>query len=57
MGKYKIVVTSSFKRDYKRLLKRNYDVSLLNAVVEKLQNGVQLPESNRDHALTGNWSG
>ncbi len=57
MGKYKLVITSSFKKDYKRLVKRNYDISLLNAVVEKLQNGMRLPENNKDHALTGNWSG
>lgn len=55
--KYEIILTSSFKRDYKKMKKRNYDMELLNAVVEKLQNGEDLNENNRDHSLSGNWSG
>lgn len=37
--------------------KRNYDMSLLNDVIETLLNGNQLPEKNKDHALTGDWAG
>lgn len=57
MSKYTLVTTSSFKKDYKKLLKRNYDMSLLDNVVDKLLEGSQLPEKNKDHALTGNWMG
>lgn len=37
--------------------KRNYDMSLLNDVIETLLNGNRLPEKNKDHALTGDWAG
>lgn len=57
MHKYQLVTTSAFKRDYKKLLKRQYDMALLNEIVELLQDGKTLPEKNKDHALTGNWKG
>ncbi len=56
-SKYEVVITSSFKKDYKRLVRRNYNMLLLDAVVSKLQNDEKLPECNKDHALTGNWNG
>ncbi|MCM1334810.1 MAG: type II toxin-antitoxin system YafQ family toxin [Bacteroides sp.] len=56
-NKYQVVATSIFKKDYKRLIKRNYNVAFLNEVVSKLQRGEKLSESNNDHALTGNWKG
>lgn len=55
--KYELIITSSFKRDYKKILKRKYDVTLLDDIVNKLQNGEKLPDNNRDHALSGNWKG
>lgn len=55
--KYELIITNSFKRDYKKILKRNYDIGLLNDIVDMLQNGEKLPDNNRDHALTGNWVG
>jgi mRNA interferase YafQ len=55
--KYELIIASSFKRDYKKILKRKYDVTLLDDVVNKLQNGEELPEKNHDHALNGNWKG
>ncbi len=55
--KYELIITSSFKRDYKKILKRKYDIGLLNDIVDMLQNGEKLPDNNRDHALTGNWIG
>ena len=54
---YKIYPLNSFKRDLKNVIKRGYDVSLLDEVVMKLANGEKLPEKNRDHALTGNFKG
>jgi len=55
--KYELLLTNSFKRDYKKILKRNYDVSLLENVVDLLLAGEKLPEKNKDHSLTGNWIG
>ena len=39
------------------MIKRGYDISLLEEIVNKLANGEELPERNRDHALTGNYKG
>jgi mRNA interferase YafQ len=54
---YKISALNSFKRDLKLLMKRGYDLSLLDEIVTKLANGEPLPEKNRDHALSGNFKG
>lgn len=32
-------------------------MALLDEVIEILLEGRQLPEKNKDHALTGNWKG
>lgn len=55
--KYELIITSSFKRDYKKILKRKCDTALLESIVDKLQNGEELPDYNRDHALSGEWKG
>lgn len=55
--KYTLLTSTAFKRDYKKMQKRNYDMSLLNDVIETLLNGNRLPEKNNDHALTGDWAG
>lgn len=55
--KYELIIASSFKRDYKKILKRKYDVTLLDDIVNNLQNGEKLPDNNRDHALSGEWKG
>jgi len=55
--KYEIIQTSQFKKDLKTAIKRNYDIGLLNDVVEKLSAGEQLPEHNKDHRLIGNYKG
>ena len=54
--KYVVRNTSAFKKDYKRAKKRGLDLSKLQRVVELHANGTSLPESLRDHALTGNWA-
>lgn len=56
-NKYKLAVTNSFKRDFKKVKKRGCDIELMNDVVDMLLAGEPLPENNRDHALTGNWTG
>lgn len=46
-----------FKKDFKRIKKRGYDISRLEKIVELLANEVQLPEQFKDHNLSGNYNG
>jgi mRNA interferase YafQ len=52
--------SSTFKRDYKKVTTtprhRNLDPLLLAALALLLEDH-PLPESNRDHALSGDWVG
>lgn len=48
---------TTFKKDYKRIVKRGYDVSLLEEVISKLANKIPLEKKYKDHGLTGNYSG
>ncbi len=52
----KLNATSQFRRDWKRCIKRGYDMSLLEAVVNVLLVPAALPPERKDHPLTGNWS-
>ena len=47
----------AFKRDYKRIRKRGYDVQRLESIIEMLAKEQVLPEECRDHDLGGTWSG
>jgi mRNA interferase YafQ len=57
MTKYTVKFTSQFKKDYKLAIKRGLKIDLLDNVVRTLAAGEELPEKNKDHALTGNWLG
>ena len=46
---------SSFLKDFTRLVKRNYDMHLLEEVIEILASGNPLPEKYQDHSLNGNY--
>ena len=48
---------AAFKKDYKRIVKRGYDIRLLEKVIELLVNQKPLPEKNRDHQLSGDYAG
>lgn len=54
---YNIVATNKFKKDLKLAIKRGYNISLLNDIVEKLARGEKLPDKNKDHNLIGNYLG
>lgn len=54
---YAVRPTSKFQKDLKRVEKRGYPISLITDIIKKLANGEQLPEKNRDHALSGNYAG
>ena len=49
--------TSQFKRDLKRCMKRGYDQKLLSGVIDILRIPAPLPPENRDHRLSGNFTG
>jgi mRNA interferase YafQ len=55
--KYELVMTASFRRALKKIKKRGYDISLLKAVVTKLQCGEPLEPKYNDHPLKGNKQG
>lgn len=46
-----------FKKDFKRIKKRGYDISRLEKIVELLANEVPLPKQFKDHNLSGNYNG
>ena len=48
---------AAFKRDYKRIKKRGYDLRLLEDVIALLAQEQELPPAYRDNALTGDYSG
>lgn len=48
---------TSFKKDYKKVIKRGYDIKLMEDIIQKLAKNEQLPEKNKDHPLSGNYSG
>ena len=50
----KIKFLNSFKKDYKRIVKRGYDIALLENVIRMLADGETLPAKYRDHALDSN---
>ena len=55
--KLTLVPTKQFKKDVKRIKKRGYDLSELETVLDKLASMQPLDERNRDHSLSGNYSG
>lgn len=48
---------TAFKRDYKRIKKRGYDMRLLEKTIELLASGDGLPQKYKDHTLSGDYSG
>ena len=54
---YEVKFTAAFKKSYRQMKKRGYDISLLDEVIDQLRQGKKLDEKYRDHGLTGNWSG
>lgn len=44
--KYEVKFTSAMKKDMKKVVKRHYDLNLFAEIVDKLSNGLPLPEKN-----------
>ena len=57
MIKYRIVQTGKFKKDLKAVIKRGYNIALLEVVVDIVASGQELPVKYKDHALIGNYKG
>lgn len=53
--KLEIIRHAQFKRDWKKIKKRNLDLGKIDTVIEILANGQNLPSKHRDHALHGKW--
>ncbi len=53
---FTIRYTGSFKKDYKRISKRNYKLDLLKETLEILTKKGALPNEYRPHKLSGNYS-
>ncbi len=53
----KLQYHNQFKKDYKKIVKRGYDISLLEEIIEKLVKQEKLPQKNKDHSLIGNYKG
>lgn len=52
-----LVTTAQFRKDYKHMKKRGYDINLLEEVIGLLQNKHPLDARFRDHGLIGNYIG
>ena len=53
----KVRYTNSFKKDYKKIIKRGYNPKLMENIIEKLVNRKKLPAKNKDHNLIGDYVG
>lgn len=53
--KYKLSFGSKFKRDFKTIQKRDYQIDQIVTVFEILENDGKLPEKYHPHKLSGNY--
>ena len=54
---YKIVATTRFKKDLKLIIKRGYNLALMDEVITALAEERPLQQKNYDHLLQGNYDG
>lgn len=52
-----IIWTTQLKKDYKLVLKHHLNIDLLDDIIRALSRGETLPEKNKDHSLSGDWTG
>lgn len=55
--KYTVLLSAKFKKDYKLVLKRGYNMKLLQTVINTLTIGDVLASKYKDHALSGRYAG
>lgn len=49
--------TGAFKKDYKRIVKRGYNIVLLKKIVDILLSEGSIPSGYKPHILVGNYKG
>ncbi|MDE6052726.1 MAG: type II toxin-antitoxin system YafQ family toxin [Lachnospiraceae bacterium] len=49
--------STKFKKDFKTCVKRDYKMTLLQQAIDTLRIPAPLPAKNKDHNLSGNYSG
>lgn len=54
---YEVITTNQFDKEVKKCIKRGYDISLLEKVMEILVQTGALPVKYKPHKLKGNYSG
>lgn len=54
---FQIKITNQFKKNYRLLIKRGLDISLLDNIINSLILGEKLDEKHKDHSLTGPFQG
>lgn len=54
---FNLEFSGQFKKDYKQMKKRGADMSLINHLIEQLEEKGQVPMSNKPHLLVGNYKG
>ena len=52
----KVKMTSQFKKDWKKIIKRGYDTKKFEKVLELLINEEPLDEKYKDHKLIGDYT-
>lgn len=52
---FKIFYTSKFKKDFKVVSKRKYDLVLLKQIIIELTNSGTVPEKHQPHPLKGKY--
>lgn len=53
----KVRYHNKFKKDFKAIQKRGYDIAELTRVIELLCNEIPLPAKYKDHILKGEYAG
>lgn len=53
----KLNTSTKFKKDYKLCIKRGYNLALLQTAVDTLRIPAALSPKNKDHPLSGNYTG
>ena len=54
---YDVKYTSRFKKDYKRLKKRGWNMDKLLDAIDILRSGMEMPPEYKDHPLRGDYEG
>ena len=54
---YQVKFTTAYKKSYKLMKRRGFDLSLLDNVIDTLRKGQKLDEKYCDHGLSGSFAG